>query len=265
MLHKHILIISILLSILLGKIPAIAQPNSESTTQNTEQQLEEKSCFVKDPHRAGYVTSAQDDPILFKDILWTTQQENQWLSSTGILINIYPEQDSQYVASTLFWESQNAPEAYVILDFLKQFSSSQEVNVTEFFKRHSTDGWRVRQPPLPCDVCERLGYEIHYLYSPTSDWMIDHLMAHAQGYVDSRSHPYTDIYRIVFGAYNPILEGRFLVNNEVFWFSARHAKQEDPWWIFFEGGEGEEPKASQSQERLNTFQDINNFIKHCLT
>ena len=261
--------ISIFISIMFGKIEAIAQPNSPQP-QDGKQSQTGKSCLVIDPLRKEFSEDAQDDPF-FQDILWTKQSENQWLSSTDILIDLYPDHASwseelRGVGSSLFWKSRNAYEAYEILNSLEKFPSPQELNVSSFFFRHSSNGWRAALPQATCgeeDGCAGSPYRLHYLYSPDQDWIIDHLMAHAKGFVRLRGAEEDYPFITILGPYQPIFQGRFTLDNHFFWFSARDADNNPP-WSFSMHEVRSIYTLSTAESRLATLQDINNFIEACL-
>jgi len=186
-------------------------------------------------------------------VTWIKQEQDQWLSSTGISVTLYHEESFDAVASASFWDSDNSSEADSILEAA---DPGKEIDVTQLFRRVG-DPWRINeiQPECPPDAdCMPSPYVIHYLHRPENDWVIDHLMTRAQGVVTSKPDPQAplsrDIYFALNGPYQPIFEGRFTHDEATFWFSAREVEANQ--------------EISIPEMRFTTLQQLNDLVKSCL-
>ncbi len=184
------------------------------------------------------------------NVRWMKKGKNQWISTTGISLKLYEEDDFAAVPSTYFWNSNNASEADSIL---KEADPGEEINVTEFFWRVANP-WRIAELQSECPpdaFCKASPYSIHYLHRPENEWIIDRLMIRAQGVVTSKPDPLAplsrDIYVALDGPYMPIFEGRFRRDGVTFWFSAQKTKIDQ--------------KFSTRQMRIKVLQQINDFLE----
>lgn len=213
------------------------------------------ACFIGPTFTQSSPETAQPDNVTCQtnNVVWAQQGEHQWVSVDGLSVTLYPESQTTRVASTYFWNSHHAAEAYSLLEDMEP---GEELHVTNWFRRVS-DPWRLDEIPPECpsnDFCELSPYIIYYLHHPEEDWIIQHLITRAEGAVTSQpsvdNPSQADTHIIIDGPYRPVFEGQFRYNHATFRFAATEASTHQ--------------SPSTSERRFYVLQAVNNLLESCV-